>query len=136
MGTDRKNSGIPELLASGTVGPQDKCAGQLAFNLKPNTLNKQIHIFKFIHSFAFEPKPNLNVSVLRFNLGPMHSYMLEGFIQEVFELDTTKSYLRKQVYIGRVMTNKLNQSASIAAFQQKHEKKSRFPFSFCLSNSE
>ena len=80
--------------------------------------------------------PNLNVSVLRFNLGPMRSYMLEGFIQEVFELDTTKSYLRKQVYIGRVVTNKLNQSASIAAFQQKNEKKLRFPLSFWLPSSK
>ena len=78
----------------------------------------------------------MNVSVLRFNLGPMRSYMLEGFIQEVFELDTTISYLRKQVYIGRVMTNKLNQSASIAALPQKNEKKSRFPLSFWLFSSE
>ena len=70
------------------------------------------------------------MSVLRFNLGPMHSYMLEGLIQEVFELNTTKSYLRKQVYIGRVVTNNLNQSASIVAFQQKNEKKSHFSLSF------
>ena len=39
---------------------------------------------------------------LRFNLGPLH--LLNGLIDEVLALGTTKSYLRQAVYIGKTVT--------------------------------
>ena len=72
--------------------------------------------------------------VLRFNLGPMH--LLDGLVGEVLALNTTKSYLREAVSIGRTVTKDLNKSASIGSFQERNEKKSRFPHSFWLSSSK
>ena len=56
--------------------------------------------------------------VLNFNLGPLKD--LDGLIDEVLALDSAKSYLRKQVEIGRTTTGDLNKSA--ATFQKKSEK--------------
>ena len=72
--------------------------------------------------------------VLRFNLGPLH--LLDGLINEVLTLDTTKSFLRKQIKVERVVTNNLNKSSAIASFQKESEEKSRFPASFWISSSE
>ena len=63
--------------------------------------------------------------VLRFNLGPMH--LLDGLVGEVLALNTTKSYLREAVSIGRTVTKDLNKSASIGSFQERNEKKISFP---------
>ena len=58
--------------------------------------------------------------VLNFNLGPLKD--LDGLIDEVLALDSAKSYLRKQVEIGRTTTGDLNKSAVVATFQKKSEK--------------
>ena len=50
-----------------------------------------------------------------FNLGPLKD--LDGLIDEVLALDSAKSYLRKQVTIGRTVTGDLNKSADLATFQ-------------------
>ena len=52
-----------------------------------------------------------------FNLGPLKD--LDGLIDEVLALDSTKSYLRKQVTIGRTVTGYLNKSAGLATFHKK-----------------
>ena len=62
--------------------------------------------------------------VLNINLGPLKD--LDGLIDEVLALDSAKSYLRKQVTIGRTATGDLNKSAALATFQKKSEKKSSF----------
>ena len=49
-----------------------------------------------------------------FNLGPLKD--LDVLI------DSAKSYLRKQVEIGRTTTGDLNKSAALATFQKKSEK--------------
>ena len=61
---------------------------------------------------------------------------LDGLIDEVLALDSAKSYLRKQVTIGRTATGDLNKSAALATFQKKSEKKSHFPASFWKSSSK
>ena len=58
--------------------------------------------------------------VLNFNLGLLKD--LDGLIDEVLALDSAKSYLRKQVEIGRTTTGDLNKSAALATFQKKSEK--------------
>ena len=58
--------------------------------------------------------------VLNFNLGPLKD--LDGLIDEVLALDSAKSYLRKQVTIGRTATGDLDKSAALATFQKKSEK--------------
>ena len=57
-------------------------------------------------------------------------HFLDGLVGEDLALDTTKSYLRQAVYIDRTVTKDLNKSASIGSFQERNEKKSRFPNSF------
>ena len=71
--------------------------------------------------------------VLRFNLGPLH--LLNGLIDEVLALGTTKSYLRQAIYIGKTVTKDLKKSATIGSFQKKNETKSRFPLSFWLNST-
>ena len=58
--------------------------------------------------------------VLNFNLGPLKD--LDGLIDEILALDSSKSYLRKQVEIGRTTTGDLNKSAVVATFQKKSKK--------------
>ena len=81
-----------------------------------------------------EPENFSKEIVLRFNLGPMH--LLEGLVAEVLAMDTAKFYLRKEIKIGRVVTDDLNKSSAMATFQKKNEKKSRFPNSFWISSSK
>ena len=81
--------------------------------LKPDNFNKEI--------------------VLRVNLEPLH--LLDNFIKEILALDTTKSYLRKQIKIGRIKTGDLNKLIALASFEKKSEEKSHFPASFWLSSS-
>ena len=57
-------------------------------------------------------------------------------IDEVLALDSAKSYMRKQVEIGRTTTGYSNKSAALATFQKKSEKKSHFPASFWKSSSK
>ena len=71
---------------------------------------------------------------LNLNLEPLKD--LNGLIDEVLALDSAKSYLRKQVEIGRTTTGDLNKSAALATFQKKSEKKSHFPASFWKSSSK
>jgi hypothetical protein len=66
--------------------------------------------------------------VLNFNLGPLKD--LDGLIDEVLALDSAKSYLRKQVTIGRTATGDLNKSAALATFQKKSEKSLIFQHHF------
>ena len=63
-------------------------------------------------------------------------HFLDGLVGEDLALDTTKSYLRQAVYIDRTVTKDLNKSASIGSFQERNEKKSRFPHSFWLFSSK
>ena len=48
-------------------------------------------------------------------------HFLDGLVGEDLALDTTKSYLRQAVYIGRTVTKDLNKSASIGSFQERNE---------------
>ncbi len=57
---------------------------------------------------------------MNFNIGLLKD--LDGLIDEVLALDSAKSYLRKQVEIGRTTTGDLNKSAALATFQKKSEK--------------
>ena len=57
-------------------------------------------------------------------------HFLDGLVGEDLALDTTKSYLRQAVYIGRTVTKDLNKSASIGSFQERNEKKIAFPTLF------
>ena len=41
------------------------------------------------------------------------------FINEILEIDNTKSYLWKEIKVGRVVTQNLNKSAAISLFQKK-----------------
>ena len=72
--------------------------------------------------------------VLNFNLGPLKD--LDGLIDEVLALDSAKSYLRKQVTIGRTATGDLNKSAALATFQKKSEKKVSFSSIIFAPNSD
>ena len=54
-------------------------------------------------------------------------HLLDGLVGEVLALNTTKSYLREAVSIGRTVTKDLNKSASIGSFQDRNEKKISFP---------
>ena len=67
-----------------------------------------------------DPDNFSNQFVSNFNLGPLKD--LDGLIDEVLALDSAKSYLRKQVKIGRTSTGDLNKSAALATFQKKSEK--------------
>ena len=69
---------------------------------------------------------------LRCNLGPIH--LLEGLVNEVLAFYSSKTYLRKEDRINRVVSKSLNKSAAIATFEKKGEEKSRFPLDFWLSN--
>ena len=60
------------------------------------------------------------------NLGPLKH--LDGLIDEVLPHDSANSYLRKQVIIGRTVTD-------LATFQKKGEK-SHFPTSIWKSSSK
>ena len=42
-----------------------------------------------------------------------------SLIDEILVLDSAKSYLRKQVTIGRTVTGDFNKSAALATFQKK-----------------
>ena len=57
---------------------------------------------------------------------PNFSRFLDFLIDEVLAIDSglnsAKSYLRKQVEIGRTTTGDLNKSAALATFQKKSEK--------------
>ena len=66
--------------------------------------------------------------VLNFNSGPLKD--LDGLIDEVLALDSAKSYLRKQVTIGRTATGDLNKSAALATFQKKSKKSLIFQHHF------
>ena len=59
-----------------------------------------------------------------------------AFIDEVLALDSAKSYLRKQVTIGRTVTGDLNKSADLATFQKKSETShvSQHPFGYPAPN--
>ena len=48
----------------------------------------------------------------------------------VLALDSTKSYLRKKVKIGRETTGYLNKGAALATFQKKSEKSHIFQHHF------
>ena len=66
--------------------------------------------------------------MLNFNLGPLKG--LDGLIDEVLALDSAKSYLRKQVTIGRTATRDLNKGAALATFQKKSKKSLIFQHHF------
>ena len=61
---------------------------------------------------------------------PNFSRFLDFIIDEVLALDSglnsAKSYLRKQVEIGRTTTGDLNKSAALATFQKRSEKSNIF----------
>jgi hypothetical protein len=71
----------------------------------------------------------------KFNLGPLKH--LNGLIDEVLALNSSKTYLRKQVISGRTLTGDLDNSADLATFQKKSEKShsSQHPFGNPASNS-
>ena len=63
------------------------------------------------------------------NLRPLD--VLDNFIEEILALDTTKSYLRKQIKEEEL--SDLNKSAALALFQKKSE--SHFTTSSWVSSS-
>ena len=62
-------------------------------------------------------------------------YLSDNFVNGLLTLDATKSYLRKQIKAGRIVTQILK-SAAITTFQKKNVEKSPFLTSFCLSSSK
>ena len=71
---------------------------------------------------------------LRVNLGPMHLW--DGLINEVLAYDSSKTYVRKESKIRRLVCSKdLNKSAAIANYETESEMKSTFPISFWDLNS-
>ena len=73
------------------------------------------NVRKTFPNFSRSRQKNFN-----FNLGPLKD--LDDLVDEVLALDSVKSYLRKQVEIGRTTTGYLNKSAALATFQKKSEK--------------
>ena len=70
---------------------------------------------KLFQIFLDPDKKNFN-----FNLGPLKD--LDDLIDEVLARDSAKSYLRKQVEIGKTTTGDFNKSAALATFQKKRKK--------------
>ena len=66
--------------------------------------------------------------VLRVNLGPLH--LMDNLINEVLDAEQGKSYVRKGHILSKISSMDFNKSAAIATFEEKNEKKSRFPNSF------
>ena len=69
--------------------------------------------------------------MFRVNLGPLDA--LDSFIEKILALDTTKSFLRKQIKLEEL--SDLNKSAALSPFQKKTEEKSHFTTSFWHSSS-
>ena len=70
--------------------------------------------------------------VLRFNLGPLH--LLDNLIEEIFTSESSKTYVRKETKISRLITKDLNKSAAVDTFDKHNEQKSRFPLYFRLTS--
>ena len=70
--------------------------------------------------------------VLRVNLGPLNH--LGGLINEVFNSDQEKSYLRSEWRVSQLPSNDIHKSSAVSTFQDNNEKKSRFPTSFWHDN--
>ena len=76
-----------------------------------------------------EPENFSKEMFLRVNLGPMHLW--DGLINEVLAYDSSKTYVRKESKIRRLVCSKdLNKSAAIANYETESEMKSTFPISF------
>ena len=72
---------------------------------------------------------------LKFNLGPLH--LLDKFVKEILASDSSQSYLRKeQAKKRRLVTNDLNESATMETIEKRIEIKSRFPTSFWQDTSK
>ena len=56
--------------------------------------------------------------VLRVNLGPLH-ILAEGLVNEVFEFDKGKSYLRKESRLSHLVSKDLNKSAAVSTFEKE-----------------
>ena len=78
-----------------------------------------------------EPENFSKEIVLRVNLGPLH-ILAEGLVNEVFEFDKDKSYLRKESRLSNLVSKDLNKSAAVLTFEKKCEEKSHFPTHFWL----
>ena len=100
---------------------------QQTFPMRGKTLPDRKYVFQ-------NPDKKLKIGI-KFQFRTIERSIL-GHIDEVLALDSAKSYLRKQVTIGRTATRDLNKSAALATFQKKSEKKSHFPASFWKSSSK
>ena len=69
---------------------------------------------------------------LRFDLGPIH--LLDGLIDEIMHSDSSKSYIRKENKLSRVVSKNVNKSAAIHIFEKKSEEKLCFLISFWFEN--
>ena len=63
------------------------------------------------------------------NLESLHT-LAEGLVNEVFEFDKGKSYLRKESRLSQLVTKDLNKSAAVSIFEKQCEEKSHFPTHF------
>lgn len=74
--------------------------------------------------------------VLRANLGPLH-LLDKNLVQEIFESNLNKSYLREETRISQLFSSKgdIKKSSGLSTFEEKCEKKSRFPSDFWLTKS-
>lgn len=78
-----------------------------------------------------EPENFSKEMVFRVNLGPLH-ILAEGLVNEVFEFDKGKSYLRKESRFSHLVSKDLNKSAAVSRFKKECEEKSHFPTHFLL----
>ena len=57
-----------------------------------------------------------------------------GLVNEIFEFNKGKSYLRKESRIYHLISKDLNKSADVSTFKKKCEETSHFPTHFWLPN--
>ena len=70
------------------------------------------------------PEHFSNEMVLRVNLGPLH--LMGNLIDEILT-SNAKSYVRAEKRLNQLPSKDINKTSTIDTFEQKNEKKSRFP---------
>ena len=80
-----------------------------------------------------EPENFSKEMFLRVSLGPMHLW--DGLINEVLAYDSSKTCVRKESKIRRLVSKDLNKSVAIANYETESEMKSTFPIYFWDLNS-
>ena len=100
----------------------------LYFDIKPTP--GSWHCFWFLLKMVkFWPR-FANTFPMCGNFSKFFKIQTKNWTDEVLALDSAKSYLRKEVKIGRTTTRDLNMSAALATFQKKSEKSHIFQYHF------